>query len=674
MVAVNIKAFRGMIPRTSPRLLQPNQATRARNVKLTSGRLDPLKGLTALASVPALTRTIYRYRYYTESGGSVDNWLTWTSDVDAVASSLARDSRGSLYFTSADFEPRMTTYVDAVAGTAYPAAWFALGLPLPTQQPSVAVTGGTSPSETRSYAYTFVSRYGEESGPSPASAVVTGNANGTWTVSELQAAPPNSGAVAAVQNNVPGVGRVTLTLSSVFGLAPFDTITIAGATGMTDLNASHRLLSVDAATNKVVIALTTAQAYGGAASWSRNAPLNTADMTKRIYRSAGTEAQFLFVAEIPAGQTTYVDTAAAANLGEVIPTLNSLPPPKNLSCLASLPNGCMVGLADNELCFSEPYMPYSWPQSNRYSFSGQGVALCPVGNSVVVLTDSYPILFTGSDPEAMSPSTMETYAPCVSKRGVVNVGGGCLYPSFDGLWLATAGRVENITKNLYREAEWAKLNPPSFIADIHDGQYLASYLPEGAISGGVLVMDIAERDSVTEVEDTFTAMMRSEYDGKLYVLRDDRICLWEGDDSVRYSCDWISAVLQMPKPLNFAVAQVHADFETPVPPDTAQIAANEALIAQGPDTVAGWLGGGELLAYEINGSYIAPAFTGLSRKVQFTLYADGVPVFSSEIDSSTPFRLPAGYVSEVFSVGLNASVPVYSVAMAQSVSELAQAS
>ena len=51
MVAINIKAFRGQVPRMSDRLLQPNQATRAMNCKLTSGRLDPLRGLSLEATV-----------------------------------------------------------------------------------------------------------------------------------------------------------------------------------------------------------------------------------------------------------------------------------------------------------------------------------------------------------------------------------------------------------------------------------------------------------------------------------------------------------------------------------------------------------------------------------------------------------------------------------------------
>lgn len=669
MVAVNIKAFRGQVPRVSDRLLQPNMATRAQNCKITSGRLDPLNGLGATFTAAVPIKTVYRYRHFLD-GQAIDNWLTWASDVDVVPSPLANDEQGKFYFTSEDFEPRMATYAIAVQSAPLPSAWYALGVPSPTVKPTIGVTGGTAPTETRGYAYTFVTAFGEESGPSPAE-LATGNIDGTWNLSNLQTAPPNSGSVTAA-TFLPAQGRVRVTLNTVFGLAQYDTITISGVSGMTDLNATHRILAVDVANSRIEVALLTAQSYTSGGSWVRNAPLNTTGMTKRIYRSAGSTGSFLFVDEIPVAQTTYADTKATTALGETLPTLNTVPPPKNLTCLISLPNGCLVGLAGNELCFSDPYMPYSWPIGNRYSFSGHGVALCKSGNSVIVLTDTFPILFTGSDPEAMSPAVMETYAPCVSKRGTVDVGGGCLYPSFDGLWIAAPGRVENLTRRLYREEEWSSLAPSSFVAAFHDGQYYGHYRSDHAEPGRILVIDINEPDSVVEVDDSVDTLYRNEYDGRLYVAQGARLSQWDASEGQRYDSDWVSATLQLPRPTNFAVAQVHAAFDQVVPLDTVQLQANEDLISSGADAVAGHLNGHELLAFEINASYIVPVVQDKLRNVQFTLYRDGEPVFTKGVTSSAPFRLPAGYRTEVFNIGLRASVPAYSVAIAESTAELAQ--
>lgn len=385
----------------------------------------------------------------------------------------------------------------------------------------------------------------------------------------------------------------------------------------------------------------------------------------------------MFVDEIPVSQISYTDTKSSTLLGSPIATIATLPPPKNLTCLILLPNGCLVGLSDNELCFSDPYMPYSWPANKRYSFGGKGVALCPAGNSVIVLTNGFPILFIGSDPEAMSPNTMETYAPCVSKRGVVDIGGGCLYPSFDGLWLAVPGQVTNKTRNLYREEEWKVLTPSSFDAAFHDGQYYAYYNRQDndTIIRRIWVLDLAESDSAIEVEEWADCLYRNEIDGKLYISQGQDLYLWDSEPGWVYSSDWKSATLQLGKPTNFSVAQVHAEYSDIVPVNTKQIEANQALINEGPDAVAGWICGQDILDVEICGSFIVPTSTlETEKKVQFTLFKDGNAVFTKNVTSSTPFRLPGGYRSEVFNVALKSSIKTYSVAIAESMAELAQVS
>jgi len=668
MVAINFKAFRGEVPRVSDRLLQPNQATQAMNCKITSGRLDPLYGLGIVFAADEPIKKFARYRHFVD-GQQIDNWLTWPVDVDMVLSPLANDAEGKFYFSSESFEPRMSTYSEAVQSAPLPSAWFALGVPSPTTKPTVSSTGGVGTDETRGYAYTFVTQLGEESGPSPAE-VITGKPDGSWSLSGLQSAPPNTGSITGATQLYSG--RVRVTLNTTSSLSQYDTITISGVSGMTDLNGSHRIMDVNQASNYIEVLLLTSQTYTSGGTWTRNAPINTSGMKKRIYRSAGTGGQFLFVDEIPVAQTTYSDTKLGTQLGELLPTIDTLPPPKNLTSLIALPNGCLAGLADNELCFSDPYMPYSWPMSNRYSFSGRGVAAVPAGNSVIVLTDSFPILFTGSDPEAMSPSVIETYAPCVSKRGVVNVGGGCLYPSFDGLWVVAPGRVEKLTKQLYREDEWTELRPSSFDAAFHDGKYYAYFQVDPLIPGMIWVLDVGEPDSIIFVDERADALYRNETDGRLYVAKGDSIYQWDANAGRRYESDWVSATLQLPRPTNFAVAQVHAEFGQIVPPDTTQIDANAAIIAAGADAVAGHLNGHEILAFELHGSNIIPVIQDAPRKVQFTLFKDGEPIFTKQVVSSTPFRLPGGYRSEVFNVGLNASIPAYSVAIAESVAELAQ--
>jgi hypothetical protein len=817
MTAVNIKAFRGAVPRIGQRLLQPNQAAVADNCKLTSGNLEPLNGLllTHTSQLDDI-QSAYFWRALINNRPQ-DNWLVWGSDVDVVKSLIPNDPEQRIYFSSSAFEPRMTTFARAVDSLPYPTAWYALGVVAPSTSPTVAVTaqpvesvevtnggsgyestptvvfssgdaeavavlsgeiksvtvtnpgsgytsapsvvfsggggagatakayvnvdgevivveiltrgsgftsaptitftggdgadatatakisatvvrvditasdiydtlptitfsGGSAAAEataiavfsqplSRAYAYTYVTPLGEESPPSPPSTVITGSAEGTWTLTGMQAAPPNTGTVAAATSI--GNEQVRVTLNTTFGLSLFDTITFSDVEGMTDLNGTFRIQALGPTANTLVVNLDTAQTYTTGGDWDKAAPHNTTGMVKRIYRTTGTGGDFLFVAEIAVATTTYVDAVAADDLGEVLPTADSLLPPKNLISLTSLPNGCLVGISGNEICFSDPYLPYSWPLRNRYTFSGVGVDLVSAGNSVIVLTDAFPVLFTGSDPEAMSPSVMQTYAPCATKRGVVDVGGGCMYPSFDGLWIAAPGRVEKLTAKLYREEEWRALNPASFVAGFSDGQYFAGYTTDS--SKFIFVYDTAENDSVIRVEQDASYLLRNDTDGDLYLALANKIYRWDGNENSRFASDWVSSEMQMPAPMNFSVAQVHGAFNQVRPVDTSVLDANEAIFGN-VDLVGGELNGNSILALEINGSNLNLSEAVTESKAQFTLYKNGVISYTTAVDSSEPFRLPADCACEVFQVGLNTSIPIYNITIADSVAELAQAS
>jgi hypothetical protein len=293
------------------------------------------------------------------------------------------------------------------------------------------------------------------------------------------------------------------------------------------------------------------------------------------------------------------------------------------------------------------------------------------GNSVIVLTDNFPILLTGSDPEAMSPSVMQTYAPCATKRGVVDVGGGCMFPSYDGLWVASPGRVEKLTAKLYREEEWRALNPASFVAGFSDGQYYAGYAVDNAKF--IFVYDTGENDSVVRVEQDASYLLRNDTDGELYLALGNKIYQWDNNANQRYSSDWVSSETQLSTPTNFSVAQVHGAFADIQLPDTSVLQANEAIFGN-VDLVGGELNGSSVLAVEVNGSNLQLYQAVVPARAQFTLYRDGQPTYTVGVTSSEPFRLPAVAQSEVYQVGINTSISIYSVTVADSVAELAQAS
>lgn len=663
MTALNMKAMRGKVPRVSPRLLPGNFGTEALNCKLVSGAIDPLKGLTLNhTSLAAAITTMYRYRH-----SGTDYLLVWADNVvDVARSPVAQDARGSLYYTG-DGEPKMTTFADGIVGGGpHPAGWFVLGVYFPTiTTASINVVGGGGATENRAYVYTFVTQYGEESAPSPA-ILKTGFSNATsWDISGMEAFPPNSGTV--TNATIPSAGIVEVSLNNVRGLAQYEEITFAAVGGMTDLNGTHEILSVDVATNRIRLVLTTVQVYTAGGTWARRAPHNTTNMKRRIYRTVGTNTDYKYVGETTG--TTFVDNIAATALGNAITTLDSYTPPKNGHSLVELANGAHAMLAGNELCFSEIGKPYSWPIGNRYSFAGVGVAAVSSGNSVVVATDGAPVLATATVPEAASVAKMEgIFAPCLSKVGTVDTGNGALIPSHDGLWLASPGGARNVTAELYSFEEWQALLPATLKAAFVNQTYYGMHdSAEGTAK--ILVLDMRQPDSVLEVDDQVDALHASPYDGKLYVAKGNKVYEWDSDDTNRYFASWKSAEFQLGKPTNFSVAQVHADYSDIVPLNLSITAANAALLVSA-DNIEGALGATEIGTLPIAGSNLLEQPTQTTNRVQFTLLNHGAVVFSKEISNSKPFRLPAGFKMEIAAAQIASSVRVYSITVAQGMDEL----
>ena len=272
MSAFRIAGFSGLVPRLAKQLLAPSQAQVATNCRLTSGDLRPRDGLLPIY-VPVIERDIVSmFRMEKEGNGK---WLAWDKDVDVARSPVAGNASRRFYYTG-DGEPRVSDYDTATAGAGpYPSGCYVLGVTPPKTAPAVlpssksgesgesGASGTTGMTTTRSYVYTFVTQWGEESKPSPPSSVITGSDGDTWMLSAMDDAPPNSGILTDTARDTPAAGQVEVTLDTVFGLRAGEEIRFASVAGMTDLNASFRILRVDAATRKIAVALATRQGYLG---------------------------------------------------------------------------------------------------------------------------------------------------------------------------------------------------------------------------------------------------------------------------------------------------------------------------------------------------------------------------------------------------------------------------
>lgn len=195
MTALRIDGFAGIAPRVSERLLPPNSATIAANVKLVSGELRGLHEIKTISDFSSLPYTVRRaFRIPSDIAAPVpivpaDTWLPFeSSDVDFVRSPVQGDSFERYYWTgdSSHFSgaPAYNTRARLLASNPP----YRLGIPRPVAAPTVTPPGGTA--TTRAYVYTFVSAYGEEGQPSNAT-IATG-AFGTWALSGIDATVPDS--------------------------------------------------------------------------------------------------------------------------------------------------------------------------------------------------------------------------------------------------------------------------------------------------------------------------------------------------------------------------------------------------------------------------------------------------------------------------------------------------
>lgn len=196
---------------------------------------------------------------------------------------------------------------------------------------------------------------------------------------------------------------------------------------------------------------------------------------KRLYRSqtsASGATQLYFVAEITVATDWFLYDPATMPLGEPIPSINFDPPAAGLSGLVSMPNGMMAAFVGKELFFCEPYQPHAWPEKYALAVDAEIVALASFGSSLAVLTRNAPYVAQGITPDTVALERIEGGAPCVSARGVVDLGYSAAYPSPDGIILVGDGQRQNITTALFSREQWGDVNPGSIIAARFDDRLM----------------------------------------------------------------------------------------------------------------------------------------------------------------------------------------------------------
>ena len=466
---VSIREFEGIRPMRGIHRLAYNEAQTSENTKIYGGELRPFfnEALEATLVNEGLIRTIFYYRS--------TYWLEWSATVDVALGPVAGDTDFRYYYTG-DGIPKKSNETETTSGTGpLPQNFFPIAVANPKYAPTL-VNGGGGSGDTRetAYAWTNVTTWGEESAPSPISALETTQNGDSVTVSGM--------------TNVWQAGTSYTTEDTVIPSTPNGFMYKCVQAGTSAGSEPTFGTTVDEDTNDNTVIW---RCYEDNLS------------VKRIYRIIASDetAVFLFVAEIATALTSYVDSLLDVQLGEQLPTGYGTipiwtPPPDTLTNIVTMPNGIMAASVGKDVYFSVAFQPHAWPTDYVISLEFTVVALGVMENNLVVATEGNPYIITGTTPATMTPVKMPDELPCVSKRSLYEFWRGVLYATNDGLVLVSEGRADVISKQHYTKEEWQNLAPDTMTGVYQDGRYFGFY-NQGAFEGGAIVFDLERNDVFT---------------------------------------------------------------------------------------------------------------------------------------------------------------------------------
>lgn len=283
---------------------------------------------------------------------------------------------------------------------------------------------------------------------------------------------------------------------------------------------------------------------------------------KRVYRT-DPNGLFRFVGEVGIASATLEDTVLDSNLGEQIPSTDWDPPPDDviaehpdgpLRGLTALADGSVAGFVGRTLCFSESELPHAFPRQYQLATDWDIVGIAEIDGGVVIGTKGKPYIALGSSPSSRELRRIDENAACLSKRGMVDMGGYVLYPSPEGLIQASLEGAVNVTEGLIAPEDWRATYAPSTIhAYRWEGKYVAFH------SGGGFIFDPrGGKNAMIPLSFTAQCGFVDEEEGELYLVVSGQMVRFARGSGVRPG-RWKSKVFSLQQPIAPACARVRAD-------------------------------------------------------------------------------------------------------------------
>lgn len=418
-------------------------------------------------------------------------------------------------------------------------------------------------------------------------------------------------------------------------------------------------------------------------------PTGDYDITKiRIYRtSTGTTSTlFLHVDEqtIPVSEP-YNDNTAEDAVGEALPSSTWIAPPDDMVGIINMNTNLVVGISGNQICFCEPGYGHAWPTAYRRTVEDTPIALGHFRNTLVVVTDDYPVLFTGTSPNALQLSVIKTRAPCTSKRSVVTDRDGVMWVTPTGLFRVGVEGARFLTLEQYTREEWQQ---EWDVANIRAAWYDDKYIGFDDTHG--FVYDIRTNEFSTLVG-TVDAIYGDPDGDRLYyskinenineatAYQTNALREWNaGGGFLTYK--WRSALFTVPRQ-SFSAAIAVGDYTGGGSEDQASkreqeiaeaVSLRASIIASGD--VYSEINASRINAYTINGNNL-PEIPNVIEvaTLQFRLYAarDTVnPIAEGVFKDDRIIRIDNSYRESEFFLEFEGTMPVYEVKIGNSAKDL----
>lgn len=449
-------AWRGEVPRITPRALPANAAQDATNARLQSGDLETWRQYAAAhtLAMSAPVDTIYLLN---------GAWLSWAGDVSVARGPVPGDTTFRTILTGPDVYsvPQLTTYAMATSGPEpYPVATRPLGVPNPADFSAVFYHGasGVETTTVTSYVHTYINDIGQESGPSLPSSVLSSIS----PVPEAIPAPSGAG-----DYNQIGISGLASGVSLLYGIT---TVRLyRAATGST--GTAFRFVA-EAAFDPVLGAAFT-DSYPDS-SLGEVLPSLLWDLPPDDLQGA-----LALPNGVLAGFSKNIFCLSAQNFPHAWPVSYQLTTDTDIVGIGNIDTTVVI--------FTK-------------SFTYLAIGTDPAAYSMTKLETAH----AGVSRRSVIP---------VLHVGVVGA-------TADGLLAVTGnGQVQNLTSSIFTRRQWQALNPSSITAVEHDNVYFFAY-DTGTVKGAFALDAKTDGFGLIPLNAHFSAAYANPLDDQLYLVLD----------------------------------------------------------------------------------------------------------------------------------------------------------